>query len=417
MRTKARVIIGDSRTMTEVADDSVDLVVTSPPYWTIKDYGVEGQIGYGQTLHRYLRGLHGVWRECFRVVRPGRRCCINVGDQFARGNIFGRYRVIPLHAEIIAQCEDIGFDYMGSIIWRKKTTMNTTGGATVMGSYPHPPNGLVEIDHEYIMLFRKPGRGETIPREIRERSALTKEEWKQYFSGHWSFGGARQTGHEAVFPEELPRRLIRMFSCVDDVVLDPFLGSGTTVRVALELGRNAVGYEINESFVKGLVEGGAPDESGPDGVGPALSDRVQVIRGATGKHFRDAGYVPRIRDAEPVAVPDTRRREDAGLHRVAGVRDAHTLVLDDGLEVSFLGVEILDRGAVLEYLEKFVLNRQVSVRYDGERGEDDRPSGAYVSLKNGISINSYLIRSGMARADRTCHHRRRKRFMELEANA
>ena len=135
MQAQAKIYIADSRNMAEVADESVHLVVTSPPYWHIKDYGVEGQIGYGQTLHEYLLDLSRVWCECWRVLKPGRRLCINIGDQFARAVIYGHYKVIPLHAEIIAQCETIGFDYMGAIIWRKKTTMRTTGGAVVMGSF------------------------------------------------------------------------------------------------------------------------------------------------------------------------------------------------------------------------------------------------------------------------------------------
>ncbi|MBC7114331.1 MAG: site-specific DNA-methyltransferase, partial [Archaeoglobi archaeon] len=106
----AKIIIGDSRKMVEIEDSSIDLVVTSPPYWHIKDYGVEGQIGYGQSLHEYLKDLYRVWKECYRILKPGRRLCINIGDQFARSIIYGRYKVIPLHAEFIAQCEDIGFD-------------------------------------------------------------------------------------------------------------------------------------------------------------------------------------------------------------------------------------------------------------------------------------------------------------------
>ena len=238
MTNWAKIILGDNRAMPEAADGSIDLVVTSPPYWHIKDYGVPGQVGYGQSLHEYLKDLYRVWGECFRALRPGGRLCINIGDQFARAAVYGRYKIIPLHAEFIAQCEDIGFDFMGSIIWQKKTTMNTTGGAVVMGSYPYPPNGLVEIDYEYIQIFKKPGAAKKVSKEIKEASKLTKEEWKEFFYGHWHFGGARQVGHEAMFPEELPRRLIKMFTFVGDTVLDPFLGSGTTVKVALGVGRN-----------------------------------------------------------------------------------------------------------------------------------------------------------------------------------
>ncbi|MFZ0051133.1 MAG: DNA methyltransferase, partial [Desulfobaccales bacterium] len=165
MKNWAKIVIGDSRAMPEIETATIDLVVTSPPYWHIKDYGVSGQIGYGQTLHQYLTDLFHTWSECFRVLRPGSRLCLNVGDQFARAAVYGRYKVIPLHAEFIGQCEKIGFDFMGSIIWQKKTTMNTSGGANVMGSYPYPKNGLVEIDYEFILIFKKPGEGRKVSKE------------------------------------------------------------------------------------------------------------------------------------------------------------------------------------------------------------------------------------------------------------
>jgi len=243
------IINGDSRKMIEVKESSIDLIITSPPYWNIKDYGVKEQIGHNQSLNEYFEDIHKVFSECYRVLKAGRRMCVNIGDQFARATDYGRYKVIPLHAEVIIRCEQIGFDYMGSIIWQKKTTMHTTGGATVMGSYPYPPNGMIEIDYEFILIFKKPGKSEKVPKEIKQKSKLSKEEWKEYFSGHWKILGVRQHEHQAMFPEEIPRRLIKMYSYVNDVVLDPFLGSGTTAKVALALQRNVIGYEINPAFI------------------------------------------------------------------------------------------------------------------------------------------------------------------------
>jgi len=246
--TKHRIIFGDARRMGLVADGSVHLVVTSPPYWQLKDYGVSDQIGFDHSYEEYINNLNLVWQECHRVLHGGCRLCVNVGDQFARSVYYGRYKVIPIRAEVIRFCESVGFDFMGSIIWQKVTTCHTTGGATVMGSYPYPRNGIVKIDYETILLFRKHGKAPKVSSEVKARSAMTKEEWNAYFYGHWRFSGQKQTGHLAMFPEELPHRLIKMFSFVEETVLDPFLGSGTTSLAAAKLGRSSVGYEINSEF-------------------------------------------------------------------------------------------------------------------------------------------------------------------------
>jgi len=207
-KTKHTIINGDSRQMTELKDDSVDLVITSPPYWQLKDYGVENQIGYNDTYEEYINNLNLVWKESYRVLNNGSRLCVNIGDQFARAVYYGRYKVIPIRTEIIKFCEAVGFDYMGAIIWQKKTTSNTTGGASVMGSYPFPKNGIISIDYEFILIFKKLGTPKRPTKEVKEQSRMTKEEWKTYFDGHWNFVGARQNGHIAMFPEELPKRLI-----------------------------------------------------------------------------------------------------------------------------------------------------------------------------------------------------------------
>jgi len=254
MGTKHKIIIGDSRKMEEIPDKSVHLIITSPPYWQLKDYGVKNQIGFNDTYENYINNLNLVWNECYRVLYDGCRLCINIGDQFARSVYYGRYKIIPIRTEIIKFCETIGFDYMGAIIWQKPTTMNTTGGATVMGSFPYPRNGIIKIDYEFILIFKKPGNPPKVSKELKEKSKLTKKEWNEYFSGHWNFTGEKQTEHLAMFPEELPKRLIKMFSFVEDTILDPFLGSGTTTLSAKNLYRNSIGYEINENFLSIIKE-------------------------------------------------------------------------------------------------------------------------------------------------------------------
>ncbi|MGD9498596.1 MAG: site-specific DNA-methyltransferase [Armatimonadota bacterium] len=250
---RLELVIGDARAMRRVEDHSVHLVVTSPPYWQLKDYGHEGQIGWQQTWEEYIASLNRVWDECARVLHPGCRMCINIGDQFARAAYYGRYKVIPIRTEIIRHCEGaLGLDYMGAIIWQKVTTSNPTGGATVMGSYPYPRNGIVSIDYEFILLFKKLGRAPKVSAEVKEAARLTHEQWVEYFAGHWNFPGERG-GHIAAFPEELPRRLIRMFSFPGERVLDPFLGSGTTMVVAAQEGRDCIGYEIDPTM-RTLIE-------------------------------------------------------------------------------------------------------------------------------------------------------------------
>lgn len=410
MNSKLKIIIGDSRKMPEVEKNTIGLVVTSPPYWNIKDYGIEEQIGYGQTLHEYLKSLYCVWKECYRVLKPGRRLCINIGDQFARSIIYGRYKVIPLHSEFIAQCEEIGFDYMGSIIWQKKTTMNTTGGATVMGSYPYPPNGMIEIDYEFILIFKKPGDNGKIAQDIKEKSVITKEEWKEYFNGHWYFGGARQIEHEAMFPDELPKRLIKMFTFIGDTVLDPFLGSGTTAKVALELNRNSIGYEINEKFLPIIKK-----KIGFEDIFLNYSNQIEITKRSHKIEIEENNYIPRIKDAEPKIEPKKLNFKNGGLYRVVEIIDSSTIKLNTGLIVKLLGVRINNEESAIDYLKEYVLRKDVFLKFDSYVSIDKDTVEAYVYLKNKIFINSYLIKSGLATADRLKQYEYKDKFIEIES--
>jgi DNA modification methylase len=369
-----RIFIGDSRDMSCIPDGSVDLVVTSPPYWHLKDYGSCDQIGYGQDLHSYLKDLFLVWRECSRIVRPGRRICINIGDQFTRSSTFGRYKVIPLHAETIAQLERLGMDFMGSIIWRKRTTMNTTGGAVVMGSYPYPPNGIVEIDYEHILIFKKPGRSARVDNHIKESSAMTKDQWKEYHLSHWTFAGARKTSHEAMFPPELPSRLIRMFTFKEETVLDPFLGSGTTIKAASMNGRYGIGFEIRRDYPRELIE----QNEVPDLIEKVFEN--QKIPGW------DPGYEPGIMNSPP-----PRREHDSTLlEKVESIDDDLSLILGGGMRVKLGGIVINDSDGARKYLEDFISGKQVSIEIEDTTGM------AGIFLRNRIFVNGELVKRGIA---------------------
>jgi len=291
-RTYHDIIIGDSRNMNALRDESIQLVVTSPPYWQLKDYGVSEQIGFNDSYESYINNLNLVWNECYRVLQKGCRLCINIGDQFARAVNYGRYKVIPIRTEIIKFCETIGFDYMGAIIWQKVTTLNTTGGATIMGSYPYPRNGILKLDYEFILIFKKDGtppKATKESKEFKKMSKLTKDEWNSYFRGHWNFAGAKQDVHMAMFPEELPKRLIKMFSFVCDTVLDPFLGSGTTALAAKNLGRHSAGYEINPNFIETIKNKIGINDSDARQVGPFKSDTANFFI-TTGKSYDSSVY-------------------------------------------------------------------------------------------------------------------------------
>jgi len=381
--------------MVEVKNNTIDLVVTSPPYWHIKDYGIEGQIGYGQSLHEYLKNLFIVWRECFRVLKPGTRLCINIGDQFLRSIIYGRYKIAPLHSEFISQCEKIGFDYMGSIIWQKKTTMNTTGGASVMGSYPYPPNGIIEIDYEFILIFKKPGK-RAVPWGIKEKSKLTKEEWKEYFLGHWHFPGERQICHEAMFPEELPKRLIKMFTFVGDTVLDPFLGSGTTNKASLNLDRNSIGYEINEGFLPAIKK-----KVGMNDTLVPLTNKIEIIKRNEPAEMEEClEYMPGIQDAKPVISPEKFKFKKERLYKAAKILNEDTIELDTGLVVKLLGIKVVPEkiSEAKRYLNEYVRGKQILLKFDPvfkpKNEKDIIP--AYVYLKNKIFINKEMVKQGFS---------------------
>lgn len=248
-----KLIFGDCREFKELEDNTVQLIVTSPPYWNLKDYGAKEQIGYYETFEQYIDSLNKVWSECYRVLNNGCRLCINIGDTFTGNKDYGRHKIMPIHAHIIQGCENIGFDYMGTIIWNKISNHNNVNNsAGIIGSYPYPRNGLLTYEYEYILLFKKQGKYDVIiDDEIKEKSKLSREEWKEYFNYNWYFSGTRQTGgHTAMYPEEIPKRLIKMFSFVGETVLDPFMGSGTTMKMANMLNRNCIGFEINRDYEK-----------------------------------------------------------------------------------------------------------------------------------------------------------------------
>lgn len=411
--------------MNELDDRSVDLILTSPPYWQLKDYGTDDQIGYNDTYENYINNLNLVWKECFRVLQDGCRLCINIGDQFARSVYYGRYKVIPIRTEIIKFCETIGFDYMGAIIWQKATTMNTTGGGSVMGSFPYPRNGILKIDYEFILLFKKQGIAPRPSREIKEQSKMTKEEWNQYFQGHWNFNGARQDGHIAMFPEELPKRLIKMFSFVGDTVLDPFLGSGTTSLAAKNLFRNSVGYEINRKFIgtvkkklgvekEGLFHDAEAVFLDQENSETDFSERMSQLPYV----FRDPLAFDKKVDPKKLhfgSVIDGKRKQREEFFTVREVIGSNVLKLNNGMIISLLGVRENPgrRAEAQTFLARKTKGQKVFLSFDEDKYDEKNNLLGYLYLRNKTFINAHLIKNGYALADRERKYRYREKFIRL----
>lgn len=255
--THHRVHRGDSRLLSGVEPESIQLVVTSPPYFDLIDYadqeGDGSQLGNLDDYEDFLTELDQVWTRCYDALEPGGRLCVVVGDVCVSRRQAGRHYVIPLHADISRRCIEIGFDYLTPIYWSKIANMVTEvgGGARFLGK-PYEPNAIIKNDVEYILLLRKPGgyRKPTVAQ--RALSIIDPEDHRRWFRSVWTDirGESRKAGHPAPFPAELARRLIEMFSFVGDTVLDPFWGTGSTTVGAINAARSSVGFEIEESYVE-----------------------------------------------------------------------------------------------------------------------------------------------------------------------
>ncbi len=425
MKTNHKIIIGDSRNMAELQNQSVHLVVTSPPYWQLKDYGTSDQIGFDDSYEDYINNLNLVWKECSRVLNDGCRLCINIGDQFARSVYYGRYKIIPIRTEIIKFCETQGFDYMGAIIWQKATTMNTTGGATIMGSFPYPRNGIIKLDYEFILIFKKLGDAPIVSREIKEKSKMSKEEWNQYFTGHWNFNGAKQDKHLAMYPEELPKRLIKMFSFVGDTVLDPFLGSGTTTLAAKNLDRNSIGYEINKEFLPIIKEkiGANKEDLFRDAIFEIQeqSDKATNFKNEILKLpyiFKDSIKFSRKIDPKKLKFGskiDSVNNERVNLYSVKQVINPEKILLNNDLMVRLIGVktkkEMFDKA--LQFLQAKLKNQKVFIRFDNPKYDSDNNLLCYLYLQNKTFINAHLIKAGLVDVDDKIDYKYKLKFLNL----
>jgi modification methylase len=248
-----RVVLGDARELDFLPDQSVHLVVTSPPYFNLKRY-VPGprQLGNWSDYEDFLDELDRVWRHCLRVLVPGGRVCCVVGDVCVSRREAGRHYVLPLASDIQVRCRRIGFDNLTPIIWLKvaNITLEASNSSRFLGK-PNLPNGVIKNDREHILLLRKPGGYRKPTAAMEAASRIVNDEYFKWFQPIWTdVTGQVRLNHPAPFPVEIPRRLIRMFSFAGDTVLDPFLGTGTTMAAAMATGRNSIGVEVEPEYVR-----------------------------------------------------------------------------------------------------------------------------------------------------------------------
>jgi modification methylase len=265
---------GDARSMSNLAPESVQLVLTSPPYWTLKEYrDSEAQLGHVEDYDEFLEQLDKVWKHCFKALVPGGRLVCVVGDVcLSRRENNGRHTVVPLHASIQEHCRKLGFDNLAPIIWHKisNAAYEVEGGSGFLGK-PYEPNAVIKNDIEFILMERKPGGYRAPDISTKILSLISGDNHKKWFQQIWSgVTGASTKDHPAPYPIELAERLIRMFSFVGDTVLDPFLGTGTTTTAAAKWGRNSIGFEVDNHYFKLAEKRIAQDTS-------SLFSKAQIV--------------------------------------------------------------------------------------------------------------------------------------------
>jgi len=253
-RTVHRLHTGDARDLSWIPDESAHLVVTSPPYWTLKEYRrTPNQMGFIEDYDHFLDELDNVWRECARILVPGGRICCVVGDVCISRKKGGRHYVMPLHSDVQVRIRRIGLDCLTPILWYKIANGATETEGNGAGFYgkPYQPGQVIKNDIEHILFFRKGGQYRSVTPIQKSLSMLTKREMQTWFRSFWVDikGASTRDGHPAPYPVELAERLIRMFSFAGDTIADPFAGTGSTAIAAIQAGRNSVSGEIDSAYV------------------------------------------------------------------------------------------------------------------------------------------------------------------------
>ena len=303
--------------------------------------------------------------------------------------------------------------------------MHTTGGGAVMGSFPYPRNGILKIDYEFILIFKKQGKAPIPTVEQKNMSEISKVEWNSYFASQWTFGGAKQDGHIAVFPEELPHRLIKMFSFVGETVFDPFMGSGTTALAAQNLQRNSIGYEINSDFKQYYDE---------KVISPSLFGAAKYVYGKDTSTFNIETKIAQLpyRFVDPHKMvnkidvkqlqfgskidKDSKERED--YFYVKTILSPNKVVLNNDLTVRLIGVKEKPsaNGSATKFLSEKTKGHKVFLRYDTIKYDSSNTLLCYLYLENKTFINAHLLKYGLAEMDDSIDFKYKSKFEKLTTN-
>ena len=253
-RTEHQLRLGDARDLSWIPSQSVHLVVTSPPYFNLKTYvRRDGQMGEMSDYEEFLDQLDLVWKECQRVLVPGGRICCVVGDVCISRRAGGRHYVLPLHADIQVRARRNKLDCLTPILWNKVANGANEAEGNGAGFYgkPYQPGAVVKNDTEYILFMRKGGEYRSPEPLQKALSMLTKVEMQSWLRSPWTdITGASTRQHPAPFPVSLAERLIKLFSFAGDTILDPFVGTGSTMIAAVVTGRNSIGSDIEPEYIE-----------------------------------------------------------------------------------------------------------------------------------------------------------------------
>lgn len=294
-----------------------------------------------------------------------------------------------------------------------------------MGSFPYPRNGIIKLDYEFILIFKKLGKPPKVSKEIKEKSRLSQDEWNQYFYGHWNFSGEKQNKHLAPFPEELPKRLIKMFSFIGDTVLDPFLGSGTTSLAALRFLRNSIGYEINEQYLSHIKQRltkniGIFEKDDKVEVIKRQSENVDFKKEISSLPYVFMDPVTFERKIDPKLLRFGSRIDGKETHKeryytVKKVISPSELILDTGAKIHLIGVKSNGKANIgaVQFLKNLTKGQKVFLRFDEIKHDENNNLYCYLYLKNKTFVNAHLLKNGLVDVDTTMDYKMKSKFIAL----